>query len=295
MELFGFLNINKSSGITSRRVVDRVQRIARPAKVGHAGTLDPLASGVLVVGVGPATRLFEFIQEMTKSYRGTFVLGQRSTTEDVEGDVTTLVDPPRPTRQALVAAASQLTGAVQQRPPAFSALKVDGRRAYALARAGQEVELAPRSIHIQRFDIVDYEYPRLVADVECSSGTYIRSLGRDLAERVGTAATMSALERTAIGPFTLDGAVDLETVDRETFDRLLLSPTLAVQGLMPQIAVGDKDASRLANGLPICPDPVAGCGRMAAVDATGRLIAILAPRADGSFGPVKYFPQASTT
>ncbi len=142
----GLLNLNKSSGMTSRRAVDIVQRLVRPAKAGHAGTLDPLASGVLVVCVGAATRLIEYVQQMPKHYTGTFLLGRHSPTEDIEGEVTLLDNPPVPSLDAILAAACTLTGTIQQRPPDFSALKVQGRRAYDLARRGETVDLQPRTI-----------------------------------------------------------------------------------------------------------------------------------------------------
>jgi tRNA pseudouridine55 synthase len=208
MQLFGLLNLNKPPGVTSRRLVDRVQRLVKPAKVGHAGTLDPLASGVLVLGIGPATRLVEYIQEMPKHYRATFLLGRTSTTEDIDGEVTELEDAVPPTRERLERIAEEMTGEIEQRPPIYSALKVSGRRAYALARAGQQVELAPRMVRIHCLRIVRYEYPELCLDVACGGGTYVRSLGRDLAERAGTAAVMSALERTAIGRFVVADALE---------------------------------------------------------------------------------------
>ena len=182
--------------MTSRRAVDLVERLARPAKAGHAGTLDPLATGVLVVCVGAATRLIEYVQRMPKRYRATFLLGRQSPTEDIEGEVTELPDAPIPTLDEIAAAAGRFVGRIAQRPPAFSALKVAGRRAYKLARAGQPPQLAPRPVEIFAAEIKSYQYPELVMEVECGSGTYIRSLGRDLAESLGTAAVMSALVRT---------------------------------------------------------------------------------------------------
>lgn len=289
MSLFGLLNLRKPSGVTSRYVVDQVQRLARPAKVGHAGTLDPLAQGVLVVVVGQATRLVEYIQQMPKRYRATFLLGRTSTTEDVDGDVTVLVDPPTPTRDQIVAAAGQLTGDISQRPPAFSALKVDGQRAYRLARAGEEFELAPRPIEIYRIEILDYAYPELSLEIDCGSGTYVRSLGRDLAELCGTGAVMSALERTAIGPFAVADAIDAASLTRSNLASSLLPAVLAIRGLMPEQVVSAADARRLSNGLPIgCPDVSAeSC---AALDAEGRLLAVLTRRADGQYTPAKCFP-----
>ncbi len=144
----GLLNINKPGGMTSRDAVDLVQRLARPAKVGHAGTLDPLATGVLVLCVGAATRLIEYVQRMPKRYTGTFLLGRHSPTEDCDGEVTMLVDPPIPTLGQVEAAVKQFVGRLMQRPPAYSALKVAGRRAYDLARRGEDVQLQPRPIEV---------------------------------------------------------------------------------------------------------------------------------------------------
>ena len=186
MSYFGLFNVNKPTGLMSRRVVDHVQRLVRPAKAGHAGTLDPLASGVLVVGVGPATRLIDYVQRAAKRYTATFLLGRESDTEDVEGIVKDWNDPPTPTLDEIQQAAKQFVGEIQQRPPAFSALKVkrqDGKsvRAYELARSGEAVDLKPRPVTIHDIQIQDYEYPELTLDVRCGSGVYVRSLGRDLA------------------------------------------------------------------------------------------------------------------
>jgi tRNA pseudouridine55 synthase len=289
MPLFGLLNVNKPSGVTSRRVVDKVKRLIKPSKVGHAGTLDPLASGVLVLGVGQATRLVEYVQRMPKRYRATFLLGVTSTTEDVEGDMTPLVDPPRPTREQLECAAAKWTGQIQQRPPAFSAIKVAGRRAYARARAGETVELTPRTIHVHRLEIVAFEYPELKLEIACGSGTYVRSLGRDLAHSVGTGAVMSGLERTAIGRFSIDDALSPDQLTRETLDGHLLPATAAVEDLMPLVVVSETDVGRLGNGLPIECAGASG-DACAAIDTTGQLIAILNPCADGTFSPTKVFP-----
>ena len=217
----GLLNIDKPAGVTSRDAVDLVQRLARPAKVGHAGTLDPLATGVLVTCVGSATRLIEYVQRMPKSYVGTFLLGRSSTTEDIDGPVTLLPDPPIPPSAGIEAAAEKFVGRFLQRPPVFSALKVAGRRAYDLARRGESPELKPRPIEVYALKVARYDYPELVLEIQCGSGTYVRSLGRDLAESLGTAAVMSALARTAIGPWTLETAVDPRTLTAENWQARL--------------------------------------------------------------------------
>ena len=179
--IFGILNINKPSGITSRDAVNQIVRlVGKKIKVGHAGTLDPLASGVLVVCLGPATRLIDKVQAMPKRYRGAFLLGRTSDTEDIEGIVTELADAPAPARAAIEQAAAQMVGVIQQRPPAYSAVKIAGRREYKRARRGEQPEMAPRPITIHALEVVEYDYPRLVLDIRCGSGTYVRSLGRDL-------------------------------------------------------------------------------------------------------------------
>lgn len=291
MNLSGLINLHKPPGMTSREAVDRVKRWVRPAKTGHAGTLDPLASGVLVVAIGGATRLIEYVQAMPKSYVGTFLFGRASGTEDIEGEVRTLTDAPTPNITQLCEAAARLTGEIEQRPPAFSALKVQGRRAYDLARAGQSVALAPRPVTIYRLDLLRYEYPEVVLDIECSSGTYIRSLGRDLAASLGTAAVMSALVRTAIGSFRLDDAMHPDELDGCVVRERLLAPRQAVEAL-PVVELTDEQIRRIRNGLPIA-HPVYSeasfdqTAEIAGIDASGQLAAILAPRTDGQLWPVK--------
>ena len=290
MAPYGILNLNKPAGVTSRRVVDDVQRLARPAKVGHAGTLDPLATGVLVVCTGAATRLIEYVQRMPKSYTGTFLLGRESPTEDVDGEVTELDNPPVPSRQQIEAAARAFVGRIEQRPPAFSALKVGGRRAYDLARRGQAVELEPRPVTIHRIEVARYDYPALTLRVECGSGTYIRSLGRDLAESLGTAAVMSELVRTAIGRFRLEEAVDPSRLTKQNWTDLLLPPLWAVDAL-PRVELAGGEIARIRNGQTISgkgsPSP---SQELAAVDASGRLVAILQSRGGDLLGPVRNLP-----
>lgn len=295
-QAFGLLNINKPAEMTSRRVVDIVHRLVRPAKAGHAGTLDPLATGVLVVCVGRATRLIEYVQQQPKTYRGEFLFGRRSDTEDIEGEVVELVDPPVPTLAEITDAAAGLTGEILQRPPQYSALKVDGRRAYDLARKGQKVDLKPRPVQIYRIDIIEYDYPRLTLDVQCGSGTYVRSLGRDLAERVGTAAVMSRLVRTAIGDFKIEDAVAPETLDRDSIIGYL-EPALRAVPSLRRIDVSADQLTEIRQGRTIelpadldiddCPadekNPLAGVG------PDGRLVALMISRGEGRLGPIRVF------
>ncbi|HEX4147550.1 MAG TPA: tRNA pseudouridine(55) synthase TruB [Pirellulales bacterium] len=289
MSFSGLINVSKPGGLTSRAVVDRVQRLVRPAKAGHAGTLDPLATGVLIVCVGAATRLIEYVQRMPKRYTGMFLLGRQSPTEDIEGEITELADARQPTGDELLAATRRLTGTILQRPPQFSALKVAGRRAYDLARRGESVDLAPREVTIHECRLIEYEYPRLVLEIQCSSGTYVRSLGRDLAESVGSSAVMSALERTAIGHFTLDGAWPLERLEPATVQQAMLAPAEAVRELA-RIQLMPPAALRIARGQTIVASGSAAADEFAAFDEQGRLVSILGRRADGSLGPLRNLP-----
>lgn len=291
--LCGILSLHKPPGVTSRGVVDIVQRLVKPAKAGHAGTLDPLASGVLVVCVGTATRLIEYVQQMPKSYSGTFLLGRTSPTEDVEGEVTLLADPPQPTLAEIEAATQRFLGPIDQRPPAFSALKVGGRRSYDLARAGQAVELAPRTIHIHALSVTHYAYPELQLDIECSSGTYVRSLGRDLARSLSSDAVMSALVRTAIGRFRLAESIDPQRLTRGNLPQFLLPPLCAVADL-PRVVVSADENRRLANGQPIERPGTEAAAEIAAVDHAGHLVALLVPRGGGRLGPSRNISGSTT-
>jgi len=285
----GLINLNKPSGISSRQAIDPLARRLRPAKVGHAGTLDPLASGVLVVTVGHATRLTSFVQDWPKTYRGTFLLGRSSDTEDIEGMVVEETSPRRPTREELQHAALALTGTIQQRPPAYSALKVQGRRAYDLARAGEVVELAPRAITIHELEVVAYDYPTLELHIRCSSGTYVRSLGRDLAIAVGTSAVMSRLTRTAIGHLTLETAVELDELLGGDLLPHLLPAGEAVHGL-PRVTLDELATQRIERGQFLeMPAELATSETVAAFLPDGTLAAILTRKRGSLYGPERNF------
>lgn len=277
--------------MTSREAVNRVQRILqRKTKIGHAGTLDPLASGVLVVCVGAATRLIEYVQRKPKHYTATFLLGRTSTTEDIEGEVTALDGAPVPSRESVLVATRSFLGEILQRPPAFSALKVGGRRAYTLARSGEQVNLAPRPVTVHRIEVIAYDYPELILDITCGSGTYVRSLGRDLAESLNTGAVMSALVRTSIGNFHLDGAVPPEALHRGTF-RDHFEPPLRAVSELPRIELSAEELVEISYGRAFRPETSPpDSPELAALDANGRLVAILVPHGDGWFHPQKYFP-----
>jgi tRNA pseudouridine55 synthase len=294
MSLFGILNVNKPTGCSSRHVVDRIERLVHPAKVGHAGTLDPLATGVLVICVGQATRLISYVQRMPKQYRATFLLGRRSETDDVEGDVTEIADAPIPTRSTLDEILPQFFGDIAQIPPAHSAVKIGGRRAYKLARAGKKVELAPRTVTIHRLEILRYDYPELELEIQCGSGTYVRALGRDLATGLGTSAVMCALERTAIGNFYVHDALALDDASATTVGRHL-QPALTAVAELPRVALADDQHFEIGHGRPIAKC-IANIGSVAnatteyaALDSSGQLIALLHERGEGQLWPIKNF------
>jgi tRNA pseudouridine55 synthase len=286
--MFGLLNIDKPAGITSRDVVNRVQRVMRPHKIGHAGTLDPLATGVLVVAIGSATRLVEYVQQMPKTYQATFLLRRTSDTEDVEGAVVELPNAAVPTREEIAAAIPRFLGTIEQRPPAYSALKIAGQSAYRLARRGESVELAPRPVEIHSIDLVRYEYPELELRVSCGSGTYIRSLGRDIAESLGTGAVMSKLRRLAIGAFAVAGAIGCDDLSASMIEANLLSPLLALSALA-QITLSDEQIARVNQGQTISAAYERSADEIAAVDRDGRLVAILKESGDGALAPSKCF------
>jgi len=316
MTLFGFYNINKPVGPTSHDIVARVRRRLREEaglkiKVGHTGTLDPFASGVLVVAVGPATRLADYAQAASKRYTAEVTLGATSTTDDVEGDITPVTAAAPPTRRQVRAALDEFVGTIMQRPPAYSAVHVDGRRAYKLARNGQAVDVPGRAVTIRALQLLRYEYPAAKLDVLCGSGTYIRSLARDVGEALGVGGYCSVLVRTAVGGFTIDRAAALEELDL-TGD---LIPPLAAVADMPALAVPQQLLTPLTQGKtldvarltrldatprrPSMPalDALGGAsadrsGEVALVDEAGRLLAIGELRADGqAVHPRKVFVQ----
>ncbi len=293
MTLVGILNVNKPAGRTSRAIVDGVTRLTGPARVGHAGTLDPLAIGVLVICVGGATRLVEYLHRMPKQYRATFLLGRRSESDDIEGEVREMPGAPVPTRDELARALPQFVGEIQQRPPAHSAIKVAGRRSYELARRGRAVELAARPVTIHQLAIHRYEYPELELEIECGGGMYVRALGRDLAAAVGTAAVMSALERTAIGPFRVEEAIGIEQLSPDTLPRHL-QPALAAVRDLPRIELSEAQREEIRHGRPIAMPVISqtagggeSSGEWAAVDAGGRLVAVLRQKHAGELWPMK--------
>lgn len=275
----GLLNLFKPQGPTSRDLVDRVARPLKRSKVkvGHAGTLDPLASGVLIVAVGGATRLIERLQRLEKAYRAVIRLGATSETLDADGPVVEVENPPIPTEDDVRAALERQVGAIEQRPPAYSALRVGGARAYDLARAGRAVEPAPRTVRIDRVEPLAYTWPRLEIEVVCGSGTYIRSIARDVGEALGCGGLIETLHRSRIGPFRDTEAIDPDTLAPETILERLEPPIRAVPDL-PRLALTEDQADAIRQGRPIGRrqgvEPPSVLGETALVGPDDALIAL---------------------
>ena len=210
------LNIAKPAGCTSRDVVNRVQRVlGRGVRVGHGGTLDPMATGVLLIAVGRATKLMPVVHEFSKSYLAKFTLGRHSDTDDSTGVISETEINEAPDLLTIQQHLRKQVGEILQTPPKFSAVKVGGRRAYQAARQGESVSLKPRLVQVFEITTLEYGYPELVVDIRCGSGTYIRSIARDLGDSLGTGGLMHELSRHRIGPFTLERAVPIERWEKE--------------------------------------------------------------------------------
>ena len=250
MTLCGIFNIDKPRGPTSREIVDHVVKLVRPAKAGHAGTLDPLATGILVVCVGHATRLINLIQEGRKRYRGRFVLGLRSDTDDITGNVVADGNYEHVTEPLVMSLLPDLTGRIQQVPPQFSAVHVEGQRAYDLARRGEFVELESRSVDVFSIQLTMFQPPEFELEIECGSGTYIRSIGRDLGQKLGCGAVMSELRRLAVGPFDLTNAVTPDRLTAGSLNQYLQSPLVAVNDL-PKRLLSDDEVIAIRRGQKI--------------------------------------------
>jgi len=276
--LCGLLNLHKPPGLTSRDVVDLVTRpLGRGVKVGHAGTLDPLATGVLVVCVGPATRLIEYVQRQQKTYRTVVRLGATSDTDDADGVVTPAADPPVATAARVEEALAPLVGDVMQKPPGYSALKVKGRRAYDLARAGAAPDLAPRPVRIDALTVLSYDWPRLELEVRCGAGTYIRSIARDVGAALGCGGLVDVLVRTRIGPFTLETAVDPTGLTAASI-AARLRPAAEALADLPAVRLDDAQRADVKLGRAVEVGADAGlpslAGEVALFGPGGELVAV---------------------
>jgi tRNA pseudouridine55 synthase len=288
VDLFhGLLVLDKPSGPTSRDLVNQVQKwFPRGTKVGHAGTLDPLATGVLVVCVGQATRLIEYVQRMGKTYRARLRLGCRSDTDDADGTITPVPGAVAPPVDWVDGALRRFVGVIEQVPPAYSAAKVTGERAYDRARRGEDVSLSARPVRIDRVERLAYEYPSLDLEIDCGKGTYIRSIARDLGEALGCGACIEALRRTRIGPFRAEEAVPLD-LPAEEARRRLLPPAVAVSEL-PQLRLPGRDIERLRNGQVVTAGPgLPAAGEVAVLDTADRLALVAEVVPGGRLKPAK--------
>lgn len=265
----GVAVIDKPAGWTSHDVVAKSRGVLGTKKVGHSGTLDPSATGVLVLGVGKATRLLRFLTVLPKSYVGEIVLGTETDSLDADGVVTATHDMDQVTDEAVRAAAASLTGPIEQIPPMVSAVKIDGRRLHEIAREGREIERDPRPVIVYRFDVEPAAEPGVWrCEVDCSSGTYVRTLAADVGTLLGGGAHLRALRRTAVGDFTLDDAGSVEAPN--------LLPIGAAVSHLPSVGVVDEVAIEVGHGKVLEPDRlgVAGEGPWAVVDAAGDLLAV---------------------
>jgi tRNA pseudouridine55 synthase len=271
----GIVVVDKPGGITSHDVVGRCRRIFGTRKVGHAGTLDPMATGVLVIGIERGTKILGLISGTSKTYLGTVRLGQSTTTDDAEGEVLQAIPADHVTDEQVIAATEALRGRIEQVPSAVSAIKVAGKRAYQLAREGEQVELAARSVNIDRFDVLDIRREPGLLDldvvVDCSSGTYIRALARDVGTALGVGGHLTALRRTRVGGFGLNQARTLELLAEEP--QLSYSLDEACLQAFGRRELSDDDALAVSHGKPL---PAAGIeGTYAAVAPDGRVMALL--------------------
>ena len=271
----GLIIVDKPAGMTSHDVISRLRRIFRTRRVGHAGTLDPMATGVLVVGIERGTRFLAHLVTETKTYRATIRLGASTTTDDAEGDITSRTDTTGVTNTLIDAAITQLTGDIMQKPAAVSAIKIDGKRAHERVRDGETVDIPARPVTVHRFDVLDRRSVDgcidLDVDVFCSSGTYIRSLARDLGNALGVGGHLTALRRTTVGPFDLTHARTLEELEDNPQLSLTLDQALAAS--FPVLRVSGEEGHKLAMGQWLEPRGLKEIH--AAVTPDGRAVALV--------------------
>jgi tRNA pseudouridine55 synthase len=291
--MFGLLNVDKPAGPTSHDVVARIRRLSPPkTKVGHAGTLDPFATGVLVVCIGPATRLADYVAADAKQYEAEVTFGVTSTTDDSAGELAETGAAP-PTAERLGEVLGEFLGRTDQVPPAHSAVHVDGRRAYELARQDKPVHLAARQVRIDAIELLELAGNRARLRIDCGKGTYIRALARDLGERLGCGAYCSALRRTRVGPFAIKDAVALDGLTADDLTRRLQPARLAVAD-WPTATLGEAEIAEIRLGRAVKHTRQVGAESVptAAVDEDGCLIALCIADLDaGLLRPNKVFAR----
>jgi tRNA pseudouridine55 synthase len=293
--VFGLLLLDKPSGLSSNRALQRAKRLFRAAKAGHAGSLDPLATGMLPIFFGAATRLAAFMLEARKTYRVTAKLGIATSTGDAEGEPIVIRANQAPPEPGVVAAAvSRFVGEIDQVPPMHSALKRGGVPLYRLARSGVEIERLPRRVRIEELTLERYEWPELTLRVHCSKGTYVRTLVEDIAAAAGTVGHVAALRRLTVGHFAearMRTFADLETAAEqgvEALDRSLLPADAALEG-WPTAHVGSAEAAKLARGQAVPAGPELPCGHVKVYADSGELIAIGLVTAERQLAPKRVF------
>jgi len=294
-EVFGFLNVDKPLGLTSHDVVGRVRRIFRLRRVGHAGTLDPLATGVLVVCVGRATRLSEYMMASTKGYRATVQLGAVTTTYDAEGDVTATHDASHITRTAVESILPRFTGEIQQLPPMYSAVKQGGKKLYELVREGKQVERKPRTVQIDTLTITDFdaETASFTLNVTCGSGTYIRSLAFDIGEALGVGAYLAGLVRTHSGNFHVNDALNLDALAAADAPTAHLIPATDALADFPNLTLSPAQLDHIQHGRRIGGANAVKNETLAfAFTEDGEFIAVVVA-VDGKWKPHKVFSSAT--
>jgi tRNA pseudouridine55 synthase len=280
----GLVVVDKPAGWTSHDVVGKTRRLARTRKVGHAGTLDPMATGVLLLGIGKATRLLGHLALTDKAYDATIRLGQTTVTDDAEGDVVATVDAGGVADDDIAREIAVLTGELLQVPSSVSAIKVDGVRSYARVRAGEEVALKARPVTVSSFELRARRGDELDVTVTCSSGTYIRALARDLGAALGVGGHLTALRRTRVGPFSLADAAPLEPWD----DARVLLLDAAVSSAFPRRELAAEEAVALSFGKRLAPTGVPGV--VGAFDPDGRCVALIEDADDAARPTVVFRP-----
>ena len=268
----GIALIDKQQGFTSHDVVAKLRKLLGTKKIGHAGTLDPMATGLLLLGIGSGTKLMQFLSGLDKTYEATIRLGASTSTDDAEGELGQAQDASKISSDELAREIFKLTGNIEQVPSSVSAIKVDGKRAYDLVRAGEEVVLKSRSVTVSRFEVIGEpsvvgKYLDINVEVDCSSGTYIRALARDLGDALGVGGHLTALRRTRIGAFEVSSASDISQ------EPTLVKNVEVLKTLMPEVAISPQQEIDLRHGKRLALE-IAG---MSCATANGRLVAVIEP------------------
>ncbi len=246
----GWVNLDKPENITSTQAIGKLRRILNAQKIGHAGTLDPLATGVLPIALGEATKTIQFMQDAQKTYSFSLIWGEQRDTDDLEGQVVEKSDV-RPAKQDIIDVIPEFTGYIEQTPPAFSAIKINGQRAYDLARKGKPAEIKSRTVHIKRLELIKAEQDKALFSVDCGKGTYIRSLARDIAIKLGTRAYIKTLRRERVGSFHIKDAISLDNLEQMDYLSARNEALLPLQSVLddiPALVLKQDEAVKLKNG-----------------------------------------------